>query len=358
MIIHSHIKEYEVQFHRDFAFMKELLQQQNCFVVIDEEVYYKYHGKLFNELNDAFMLLSAREENKVIDTALEICERMSSLQLKRNATLVSIGGGIVQDVTGFAANILFRGIRWIYVPTTLLSACDSCIGGKTSLNYKRFKNLLGTFYAPDIIYICSSFFGTLSQKDYESGLGEVVKFNIMAGEEGIEFLENSIEKLLARDNKILDLVIERSLAFKKQFIEKDEFDHNERVKLNFAHTFGHAFETMSNYRIPHGTAVAMGAIAANYISVTRGWLEPTIAERMQRLLLEIIHVDAQHFAVDINEVIKAMHKDKKQIDSSITTVLMKGTELELCIVHDTTEDEIRRAVEHLFALLHTRDQSL
>lgn len=357
MIIHSHTKEYEVQFKKDFSFLEELLRQKDCFVVLDEEVYDKYR-EMFGGLNDALMLLRAREENKVVDTALEICERMSSLQLKRNATLISIGGGIVQDVTGFAANILFRGVRWIFVPTTLLAACDSCIGGKTSLNYKHFKNLLGTFFAPDSIYICSAFFDTLSQRDYESGLGEVVKFNIMAGEDGLEFLDKNINKLLARDKEMLDLVIERSLGFKKRFIEIDEFDRGERVKLNFAHTFGHAFETMSNYQIPHGTAVAMGSIAANSVSVSRGWLEPAVAERMEGLLLQIIHVDAQHIAVDIDEILKAMHKDKKQIGSSITTVLMKGTDLELCIVHDTAEDEIRRAVEHLFALLRTKNQSL
>lgn len=355
MHIYSHAKDYQVEIYRKLSFMERLLRTENSFIVIDRNVYDLYRSRIFGELGENHMLLPAIEENKVIDTALMICQRMSELELKRNATLISIGGGITQDITGFAANILFRGVRWEFVPTTLLAACDSCIGGKTSLNYKGFKNLLGTFYAPDQIHICPEFFDTLSQHDFESGMGEVVKFNLMAGADGINFIETNMDKLLSRDKELLSRVIERSLSFKKRFIEADEFDRGERVKLNFAHTFGHAFETMSGYKIPHGTAVAMGMIAANRVSVERGWLDLELAERIQVLLLRIIHVDAQHIAVDTGTVIHAMHKDKKQTGNAITTVLMKGPEQELCIVKDTGEDEIRRAVEHIFSLLKDRN---
>lgn len=355
MRIHAHAKDYEVNIRENFDFVAELLRLPNRFAVIDENVYRLYRDRLFAGLDSAYMLLPALEENKIIDTALKICEQMSALNLKRNAVLVSVGGGITQDITGFAANILFRGIRWEFVPTTLLAACDSCIGGKTSLNYKHFKNLLGTFYAPDEIYICSDFFATLTERDYESGLGEVVKFNVMAGEQGIAFLEENIDKLLARDKQTLDLVVERSLAFKKTFIEADEFDRGERVKLNFAHTFGHAFETMSDYAIPHGTAVAMGTIAANSISVRRGWLDAAKAKRMEELLLRIIHIDLDSIRVDVDGILQAMHKDKKQTGSAITTVLMRGEDQALCIVPDTGEDEIRDAVRRLFDLLRAKE---
>ena len=127
-------------------------------------------------------ILEATEENKRIETALEICEIMTNIPAKRNARLISFGGGIVQDVTGFVANILYRGIHWTFFPTTLLAACDSCIGGKTSLNYKKFKNLLGTFFPPDRLIICYPVFWTFSEKDFLTGFGEVVKFNVMFGE--------------------------------------------------------------------------------------------------------------------------------------------------------------------------------
>ena len=138
---------------------------------------------------------------------------MTNIPAKRNAKLIAFGGGIVQDVTGFVANVLYRGIHWTFYPTTLLAACDSCIGGKTSLNYKKFKNLLGTFYPPDQIQICTPFFKSLSEKDFESGLGEVVKFNVMYGEKGIKMVEEYINLLLARDEKTLEEFVYNSLAF-------------------------------------------------------------------------------------------------------------------------------------------------
>ncbi len=271
MKIQSYNKEYEVIIHPSMSDMPDLSGVDNSFFVADSKVYDLYKDVLFTDIPaDRLLTIDAYEENKVISTVLSICERMTDIPAKRNATLISIGGGITQDITGFAANILYRGVHWIFIPTTLLAACDSCIGGKTSLNYKHYKNLLGTFYAPDEIHICPDFFKTLTNADYLSGLGEVIKFNVMQGESGVRNLEESIDSLLARDEDIVGRFLMSSLEFKKDFIEKDEFDHGVRVHLNFAHTFGHAFETVSQYAIPHGTAVAMGTIAANHISVMRG----------------------------------------------------------------------------------------
>lgn len=361
MIIHSHTKDYQVRMYNDFSFLDELFAIQDSFIVLDEKVYELYREQLFGSLsNDSeehFYLIKAEEENKTIEAALAICEKISNLKAKRNSTLISIGGGIVQDITGFAANVLYRGIYWQFVPTTLLAACDSCIGGKTSLNYKNYKNILGTFFAPDKIHICPEFFRTLSKKDFESGLGEVVKFNVMAGEEGIALLERSIGDLLAKDKEVLGQFVMRSLDFKKRFIEEDEFDRDVRVQLNFAHTFGHAFETMSHYGIPHGTAVAMGVIAANHVSVQRGWIRQELAERMEALLLEIIHVDLSCLNTDTDALIGAMRRDKKQIGNSLTTVLMRGNNMELCIVHDTSKEEIEAAIQYLLMVLKERSMS-
>ena len=355
MVIRSHAKDYQVDVYENFSFLKDLFALPESFFVLDEMVYRLYREQLFSclehELKGRFCLIRAEERNKTIETALSVCEKISDLRAKRNAVLVSIGGGIIQDITGFVANVLYRGIQWRFVPTTLLAACDSCIGGKTSLNYKEYKNILGTFYAPDQIYICPSFFKSLSEKDFESGLGEVVKFNIMAGEEGIALLEQDMDRLLLKDNKLLGKFVLRSLGFKKTFIEKDEFDRGVRIQLNFAHTFGHAFETVSHYVIPHGTAVAMGTVAANYISLKRGWISQELVRRMEALLLKIIHVDWKCLGMDMDAIIGAMHKDKKQIGNSLTTVLMKEDNRELCIVHDTTEAEILEAVKYVVALL-------
>ncbi|WP_300279263.1 AroB-related putative sugar phosphate phospholyase (cyclizing) [uncultured Subdoligranulum sp.] len=348
MIIKSSTKDYEVNIVRDFSFVEQLLQRENAMFVIDKTVYNLYHDRLFANIpENRLMLLEALEPNKTIDTALKICEVMTEIPAKRNAWLVSFGGGITQDVTGFAANILYRGVHWAFVPTTLLAACDSCIGGKTSLNYKQYKNLLGTFFAPDEIYICPEFFKTLTEKDFESGLGEVVKFNVMFGEEGITHIENCIDRLLERDPQELNTCVEKSLQFKKRFIEEDEFDRGVRIHLNFAHTFGHAFEVASNYEFPHGTAVAMGTIAANRVSVRRGWLAPELAARMERVLQKIIHVDKRLTEADMGTIMAAIRKDKKQVGTDLTAVLF-DREMNLQIVHDMKPEEVEDAVLYLF----------
>lgn len=349
MEIRASSKIYSVQISNDFEPVTSLKIDGNTFIVIDK-ILYELYKTMFSEMpsNQTFILESI-EENKVIETALKICEQMTKIPAKRNARLISFGGGIVQDITGFAANILYRGIHWTFFPTTLLSACDSCIGSKTSLNYKSYKNLLGTFYPPDEIYICTPFFKTLSERDYESGLGEVVKFNVMHGEKGISHMEQQMETLLQRNEVALQEVVQKSLAFKKRFIEKDEFDRGERIKLNFAHTFGHAFETTSHYAVPHGTAVAMGTIVANRISLARGWLPQDTVLRMEKLLYRIIHIDRANFSLDMAGIIDAIHKDKKQTGINITAILLKGSNMMLEIVHDVRVEEIQSAVNYMYS---------
>lgn len=351
MIIKSSTKDYQVNIYNNFDKAKSIEVDKNTFVVIDKILYGLYEKELFSDIpEDQLYIIEAIEENKTIETALAICEIMTNIPAKRNAKLISFGGGIVQDVTGFVANILYRGIHWTFYPTTLLAACDSCIGGKTSLNYKSFKNLLGTFYPPDEINICTPFFKTLSERDFQSGLGEVVKFNVMFGEQGIVNMENNIDALLRREDDKLEEFVESSLAFKKDFIEEDEFDRGVRIHLNFAHTFGHAFETMSHYAIPHGTAVAMGTIVANRISLSRGWLTEDKVLRVEQILWKIIHIDAKHIQVDMDEVISAIHKDKKQVGKELTAVLMKD-DMKLQIVHDVKRDEIEEAITYVFGHL-------
>jgi len=342
MIIHSRIKDYCLKILPDFSGLSSLFGDSVSFYVVDRKVYGLYPVLFSSIEQNRLFLLDAVESEKTIDTALEICERMTSLRAKRNARLISFGGGITQDITGFAANILYRGIHWTFVPTTLLAACDSCIGGKTSLNYKGYKNLLGTFYPPEEIFICSQFFQTLSEGDFLSGLGEVAKFNFLKGEAGTSDLENSLEALLRRDPPTVNRFVESSLVYKKAYIEEDEFDQGVRVFLNFAHTFGHAIETASAYVIPHGTAVAMGMITANRVSVSRGMLSESSALRMEKTLSKIIPTTAFHANLVPDRLLAAIKNDKKQIDSSITAILM-DEQYKLSVVHDVQPQEVRTA---------------
>ncbi len=344
MIVHSRFKDYSVNFKPNFDFFIPYKQETGRLIVADRKVYELYRDTLFTDIPEKDLyLVEAVETNKVVQTALDICEAMTAIPAKRNAHLISVGGGIIQDITGFVANILYRGIRWTFLPTTLLAACDSCIGGKTSLNYKQYKNLLGTFYPPDEIFICTSMFRTLTEQDFKSGLGEVVKFNIMRGQSGLDALEADLDLLLVRDEVTLDHYVHNSLEFKKGYIEQDEFDQGVRIQLNFAHTFGHAFESISNYEIPHGTAVAIGTLVANRISVDRGILDKAQMERIEVILKRVITIQTSADLTDTDSMLQAMRKDKKQISTALTAVLL-DRDYNLHIVHDVEKPEIERAV--------------
>ena len=351
VVIKSRFKDYNVSFVDNFDNVRNLSKEKNTFFVIDVNVYNLYKEHFQDLPEDKLYLLDAVEDNKCIGTVLGICEMMTNMPSKRNTHLVSIGGGITQDITGFVATSLYRGIKWTFYPTTLLAACDSCIGGKSSLNYKGYKNLLGTFYPPDEIFVNPNVFKTLFKKDYYSGLGEVVKFNVIAGSDGVDKIEKDLDDILNYNYEKLNLYVKTSLQFKKKFIEEDEFDKGIRILLNFAHTFGHAYESISDYAIPHGSAVAMGMITANHISVLRGYISSDYAERIELFCNKILtEINIKEEWFELNKIISAIKKDKKQTSNSIKAVLINSnSNLE---VFDNIEiAEIEKAVKHLLDII-------
>jgi 3-dehydroquinate synthase len=348
MIIKSHIKDYSVNFQPDFDFVLGL-QSPNTLFVIDKNIVDLYDSQFASSLSsESVVLFDALEQNKTIETALALSERFIKLASKRNSVIVSIGGGITQDVTGFLANILYRGIRWVFVPTTLLAQCDSCIGSKTSLNYKSYKNLLGTFYPPDEVVVCAEFTKTLSELDYCSGLGEITKFAFMQGNSGLVSLENNLSLLLKRDMQTLKNFIALSLEFKKTYIEEDEFDQDKRILLNFGHTFGHAIETTSEYAIPHGIAILLGTLMANRIAVHRKLLDREYAQRLSSVADKVLRqsgITVPHFDAEL--IIQAMRKDKKQTRRDSIKAILPENNMTLTMVSDISATEIELALNYI-----------
>jgi 3-dehydroquinate synthase len=224
--------------------------KNNDFLIIDKNI-----QKIYNISHHNMMLIDATENNKNIETVLKICEWLSNKNFNKGNILYVVGGGITQDIGAFVGSMYKRGINWIYVPTTLLSQCDSCIGGKTALNFNQMKNQLALFSAPRSVIIDTNFLQSLTQKEILSGMGEVVKFFIIAGEPYISLL----------DNMSLKERIFHSLMIKKTIVEYDEFEKNVRKSLNYGHSFGHAIESASNYTIPHGEAVILGIEIINQL---------------------------------------------------------------------------------------------
>lgn len=252
LIIESKFNSYFVEFANTLNQIVDLTKRDNTITIVDKNL-----CRLYPELNDdSYIQFDCIEENKSLLGVELILDELINRNAKVSTTLVVIGGGIMQDVAGYCASIYCRGINYILVPTTLLSQVDSCIGGKTSINYKNKKNILGTFYPPEKILIYTEFLKTLSHLDYLSGWGEIYKFHI---------LENKIFEFPSKHD-ITDIIFE-GLSFKNSILKLDEFDKRERKYLNFGHTFAHALESASNYKIPHGIAVIIGSMIELNVSI-------------------------------------------------------------------------------------------
>lgn len=350
MIIHSMHRDYFADFTKE-PIIEKILPLENRFAIIDKKVMELYPQMLKPLLvSGRYYLLEAVEENKTIDKALEITDQIICLNTRKNTNLIAIGGGITQDVACFISSVLYRGIQWHLFPTTLLAQTDSCIGSKSSINYKQYKNLLGTFYPPSSIWIDTEFIKTLTQADYLSGLGEIFKIAIMRGKTDFYALQKELPQLLQRECTVLQSNTEKTLAFKKLLIEIDEFDRNERNILNYGHTFGHAIESVSNFGIPHGQGVALGITIANEISFKRGLLSNQYRKDVQKAMIQIItkdKLDMSYFEPSV--MIPMMQKDKKYSGGLHTCILADENEVKKYT--DITNEDVTEALAALRTLL-------
>jgi 3-dehydroquinate synthase len=251
-----------------------------------------------------------------------VINQLISGGFKKNHRLVAVGGGITQDVTAFIASILYRGVSWLFFPTSLLAQGDSCIGSKTSINFGEYKNLVGGFYPPNDIYVYPDFLNTLLFSELQSGLGEMLHYFIVSSEEDFERYKHDYPAAL-KDKKVLAGIIARSLEIKKSYIEIDEFDRKERQVFNYGHSFGHAIESMTNYEIPHGIAVSFGMDMSNYVSVKKGYISEDVRQNI-RGVVEKIWEGYTIKNLSIDQYLVALSKDKKNVGSKLGLILSKG----------------------------------
>jgi len=312
MNIESYRGTYEFSFLSSPELIKELSSLDNVYTIIDKGVYDAYRDDLSCVLDKEHYVLEANENNKTIDVVKKVIEEIVLLKSRKETKIIAIGGGITQDVSCFVASILYRGVNWYFVPTTLLAQTDSCIGSKSSLNMIPYKNLLGTFYPPKKIFICTDFLKTLSEKEYFSGLGEIAKCALLSGEENFNEFANDLDNILTKNYSLLKKEIKRTLIYKKGLIEVDEFDIGVRNILNYGHTFGHAIESVSGYLIPHGQAVSIGLLVANNVSLQRGYMTKEHARFIHNTIVKILNFNLISKEVfNPPDIIMAMKGDKK-----------------------------------------------
>ena len=343
ILIKSNLKDYTVYFENDDSFLKRLAELNNSVYVIDENVYRLHKDDCLKYIpKDRLIELEISEDRKNMDTVCELYEKIMQFAPRKNLNLVSIGGGITQDLTSFVASSLYRGVNWIFVPTTLLAQVDSCIGAKTSLNFKHFKNLVGTFYPPSEIHIYPEFLKTLTREDFYSGVGEMAKLHLMNGENDTKkFIEDLplIDKL---DSKVLLERTQNCLKIKKSYIEDDEFDTGKRNMLNYGHCFGHAIESSTDFAISHGQAVVLGMILANKMAVKQGLLLP-INEKFiyENVLKPVFVVNVPE--IDVEKTVDAMKQDKKNLGNGLALVMLTDG-YKMVKITDLTEHEAKEVL--------------
>jgi 3-dehydroquinate synthase len=257
--------------------------------------------------------LEATENNKDIGTVLSVCEFLNKHQANRTSMLFVIGGGIMQDIGAFAAAMFKRGIPWTYVPTTLLSQGDSCLGGKTAVNHNITKNLLGLFSAPRKVIIDCSFCKTLTIKERLSGGGEILRLLITGGTSSFQLFEKYIDQFIEGSIDAIEKLLTVSLQVKKQIIEKDEFELDIRRAMNYGHSIGHAIEAVSSYRIPHGVGVAIGILVENRIAVNRGLLSCDEERKIYSVGRKIVPADSWRIFMELEilKILPYLASDKK-----------------------------------------------
>lgn len=272
----------------------------------------------------ATVILPDGEAHKTMDSAMTVFDGLLSRRFSRSAHLVALGGGVIGDLTGFAAACYQRGIPFIQIPTTLLAQVDSSVGGKTAVNHPRGKNMIGAFHQPKCVIADMATLDTLPDRELSAGLAEVIKYGLIRDPAFFDWLEAHTDGLIGRDADLLAQAVERSCLNKAQVVAADERESGERATLNLGHTFGHAVETGLGYgEVLHGEAVAIGMCQAADLSRRLGWLSEADVRRIEQLLARARLPTVPPEALDADTFLEHMAVDKKNVEGELRVILLK-----------------------------------
>ena len=308
--------------------LKKHIKDKEVLVVTNTTIAPLYLDKVLDLLGDyrcESVILPDGEQYKTLDVLNQVFDKLLQQRYSRRVTLIALGGGVIGDMTGFAAACYQRGVPFIQIPTTLLSQVDSSVGGKTAVNHALGKNMIGAFYQPQCVIADTNTLMTLEDRQLSSGLAEVIKYGLINDLEFFIWLEQNISALQIRDPQILAYAIERCCQDKADIVASDELEHGVRALLNLGHTFGHAIETGMGYgQWLHGEAIAVGMVMAADLSHRMGWLASVDVERIKTLFMAAgLPVTAPE-GMSAEQFMDLMSVDKKVQDGQIRLVLLKG----------------------------------
>ena len=324
---------YPIVFRKDFSSLSEEVlslskKSRLICVVSDSHVAPLYLDAVTKELGKCGMkvtayILPAGESNKNLDQIQGIYEHLIQEHFDRNDMLAALGGGVTGDMTGFAAATYLRGIDFIQIPTTLLSQVDSSIGGKTGVDFRQYKNMVGAFHQPLLVYTNGAVLKTLPDAEFASGMGEVIKHGLIRDKGYSTWLACNREAILEREESTCLEMIYRSCMIKKTVVEKDPTEQGERAVLNMGHTIGHAIEKLKNFTMSHGACVAVGCAASAFLSMQKGWITEEDYKDVLRQL-EAFHLPVETTGLSPEDILQTTKSDKKMDGKAVKFILLKG----------------------------------
>ena len=330
------------------AFWAPLIADRGVVLVTDDNVAPLYAGTLKATLGAASQLtevvLPAGEAHKDLSSIQVILDAALADKHERASLFIALGGGVVGDMTGFAAACFLRGADFVQVPTTLLAQVDSSVGGKTGVNHRMGKNLIGAFHQPRHVVIDIETLASLPKREFAAGLAEVIKYGLIRDAEFFAWLNENVQRLKDRDAEAVAFAIERSCRIKAEVVAEDEREGGVRAHLNFGHTFGHAIERLQGYgEWLHGEAVAAGMVIASRLSVAKGSLAPMVVEQLEAFNQAVGLPVAAPPTITPGELMNAMGSDKKVAAGKVRYILLR--ELGDAVVTDeVTEADITRVI--------------
>jgi 3-dehydroquinate synthase len=308
--------------------LKKHISNKKVAIITNDKIAPLYLEKISNTLSVEKeiipIILPDGEVFKNFETLNLIYDTLLKNKANRQITLIALGGGVIGDITGFAAATFMRGVDFIQIPSTLLSQVDSSVGGKTGINHPLGKNMIGAFYQPKCVIADINLLETLPDKELSAGLAEVIKYGLIRDSSFFEWLENNVEGIIKRDSQLLIEAVVRSCQNKADIVESDEFESGIRAILNLGHTFGHAIETATGYgKWLHGEAIAIGMVMAAYLSEQMGWLTKEENQRIKSLIVDA-NLPINPPEISKQEFLDLMQLDKKTKEDQINLVLQQG----------------------------------
>lgn len=353
--VNTKTNNYNIIISNNFNSLQEHLSKvgmdnKKVCIITDDNVSKLYLDNLCNIISKitdelSYLVIPHGEANKNLDTINTIYKKMIEEKLDRESYLIALGGGVTGDMVGYASATYMRGNKFIQIPTTLLSQVDSSIGGKTGVDFDGYKNIIGAFHQPELVYINTNTLMTLPKKEISAGMGEVIKHGLIASKEYFNYIRANSSKIMNLDNEIMEQLIYESCVIKSKVVSMDEKEKGVRATLNFGHTIGHAVERLFDFNLLHGECVGLGMVSAAYLSYLLNQIDSSKLDEI-KACIQSFNLPIKIDKLNELDIYNELYHDKKTKNNELNFILLNG--IGSCEIRDDLDKErIMKAIKYI-----------